>query len=98
MRIVQAIASSQPPPRAKPLIAAMTGLPELLDEIEHVLAAQGVVAAAAGVCSASSLMSAPATNDFSPAPVRITTRTAASWRQAEHRAAQLVECLASSAR
>src|ERR1700687_1189922 len=32
----------------------------------------------AGVCTASSLMSAPATNDLSPAPVRITARTSSS--------------------
>ena len=32
-----------------------------------------------GVCRASSLMSAPATKAFSPDPVRITTRTSASF-------------------
>ena len=36
-------------------------------------------------------MSAPATNAFSPAPVRITTRTPSSRLQLEHRAPQLVE-------
>ncbi len=36
-----------------------------------------------GVITASSLMSAPAMNAFSPEPVRITAPTAASWRSAE---------------
>ena len=42
IRMVQAIASSQPPPSAKPLIAAITGLPSLFDGIEDQLAAPRV--------------------------------------------------------
>ena len=37
MRSVHAIASSQPPPSAKPLIAAITGFAQVLDRVEHVL-------------------------------------------------------------
>jgi cytochrome bd-type quinol oxidase subunit 1 len=73
-------AFSQPPPSAKPLIAAITGLPrfstrsstscpELLDR-----------SASIALACASSLMSAPATNALSPAPVRMTPRTASSSR------------------
>ena len=46
MRSVHAIASSQPPPSAKPLIAAMTGLPRFSIRSKHVLAAQRVLASA----------------------------------------------------
>ena len=47
-RSVHAIASSQPPPSAKPLIAAITGLPRCLDEIEHVLPGERMLAAGDG--------------------------------------------------
>ena len=48
MRSVQAIASSQPPPSAKPLMAAMTGLPRCSIDVEHVLPGERVLAAAVG--------------------------------------------------
>ena len=72
-------------------------LAEVLDEIEDVLPGSACSRAAVGVCAASSLMSAPATNDFSPAPVRMTARTVSSRLQIENGAAQLVERLAFSA-
>ncbi len=78
MRTWQAMASSQPPPSAKPLTAAITGLPRssmrsstFWPRIERSLPSTGD-------CVASSAMSAPATKAFSPAPVRITPRMAAS--------------------
>src|SRR4051812_35721911 len=78
MRIVQAIASSQPPPSAYPLIAAITGLPMCSTRSSTCWPRIACLRPPAGVCVASSLMSAPAMNDFSPAPVRITARTASS--------------------
>jgi hypothetical protein len=77
-RTWQAIASSQPPPRANPLTAAITGLP--------IASIRASTRCPRSVCSRpsmgpraeSSAMSAPATNAFSPAPVRMTPRTEAS--------------------
>ena len=52
------------------------GLAQLLDQVEDAAArVRACALAASGVSVASSLMSAPATNAFSPAPVRMTTRT-----------------------
>ena len=80
-RIVHAIASSQPPPSANPLMAAMTGFPIRSMRSNTCWPRDACARAPAGVMTASSLMSAPATNDFSPAPVSTTTRTASScWR------------------
>jgi hypothetical protein len=58
------------------LIAASTGL-HVLDEVEHVDRARRIPSAAPGI--GSSVISAPATNDLSPAPVRITARTASPF-------------------
>ena len=56
-------------------------LAEILDEIEHLLAeAAGLLRFDRASTCASSLMSAPAMNALSPAPVRMTPRTAASSR------------------
>ena len=79
-RIVQAIASSQPPPRAKPLTAAMTGLPRFSMTLVRRWPCRVLSSASAGVSLAISAMSAPAANALSPAPVRMTPRTAASSR------------------
>ena len=62
------IASSQPPPRQKPLIIAITGLgkPAMTSKIRGLRMAWRW---SNGVRPANSPMSAPAMNDFSPAPV-----------------------------
>src|SRR5947207_1110490 len=78
MRSVQAIASSQPPPRQKPLIAAITGLPMFSIRSRTCCPRCACSLPCVGLSAASSLMSAPAMNAFSPAPVTITTRTDAS--------------------
>ena len=76
MRMWQAIASSWPPPKATALMAAMTGLghssillkmfcPSLMNSS----------ASSASFTAPISLMSAPATNANSPAPVRMITLT-----------------------
>ena len=77
-RTWQARASSQPPPRAKPLIAATTGLPSRSIRSSTRCPRIDRSCPSTGVCVASSPMSAPATKAFSPAPVRITPRTDAS--------------------
>jgi hypothetical protein len=82
IRIVHAIASSQPPPRAKPLTAAITGFPSRSIRSNSAWPCRACSRPATGVCTASSLMSAPATNDFSPPPVRTMARTSASSRAA----------------
>src|ERR671928_194691 len=73
-----AAASSQPPPSAKPLIAAIVGF----GIVSSNRPASWPSAPHAFACSGSSslmyLMSAPATNAFSPAPVSTTTRTSPS--------------------
>ena len=76
--MVQAIASSQPPPSAKPLMQAITGLPRFSMASTMAWPRWVYSLAETGVCCDSSPMSAPATNAFSPAPVRMTTRTSAS--------------------
>src|SRR5207249_9896397 len=78
MRIVQAMAVSQPPPSAKPFTAAITGLPRF--SIRARTRGPKVLdfSASTALTCASSLMSAPAMNALSPAPVRMTPRTAAS--------------------
>ena len=77
-RTVQAIASSHPPPSANPLTAAMTGFPSRSIRSNTPCPSSACALPASGVSVESSLMSAPATNAFSPAPVRMTTRTASS--------------------
>src|SRR6266550_2051948 len=59
-RIVQAIASSQPPPRAKPLTAATTGLPRFSMTLVRRCPCRVLSSASAGVSLAISAMSAPA--------------------------------------
>src|SRR5687767_10065403 len=78
IRSVHAIASSQPPPSAKPLIAAITGLPSCSIESKICWPWRACSLPATGESTASSLMSAPATKAFSPLPVRTIARTPAS--------------------
>ena len=77
---MQAIASSQPPPSVKPLSAAITGLPSASMASNTRCPAVACALPWAGDCTASSLMSAPATKAFSPAPVSTMARTDASAR------------------
>ena len=78
-RIVQAIASSHPPPSANPLIHAITGLPQRLNHPEEPPArAAPSPLPSRRPAAAISLMSAPAANAFSPAPVSRITRTLTS--------------------
>src|SRR5260370_4069080 len=80
IRIVQDSASSQPPPRSNPLIAQMDGFPIVSSRWKTLCPKSENSFPLTGVCNASSLISAPATNAFSPAPVRINTRKAWSSR------------------
>src|SRR5216684_2453823 len=80
IRMVQESASSQPPPSANPLIAQIEGFPIVSRRWKTPWPKSENSLPLTGVCSASSLISAPATNAFSPAPVRISTRTAWSSR------------------
>jgi len=80
MRMVHAIAVSHPPPRAKPLIAAITGLPRFSTRSSTSCPTRLDLSASIALACASSPMSAPAMNALSPAPVRMTPRTAASSR------------------
>src|SRR5438128_266311 len=77
---VQAMAVSQPPPSAKPLTAAITGLPRFSIRLRTAWPNELASSASIAVTRASSLMSAPAMNALSPAPVRMTPRTAVSYR------------------
>src|SRR2546425_2711270 len=78
--MVHAMAVSHPPPSAKPLTAAITGLPRFSIRSSTACPKRLDCCAATGVIRASSLMSAPAMNALSPLPVRMTPRTAASSR------------------
>ena len=78
--MVQAIAVSQPPPSAKPLTAATTGLPRFSMRSSTPCPKRLDCSASNAVTCASSLMSAPAMKALSPAPVRMTPRIAASSR------------------
>ncbi len=78
MRRWQAMASSQPPPSAKPLTAASTGFVERSSESRLSCRNREKSCASAGLSSDISAMSAPATNALSPAPVRTSTRTSGS--------------------
>jgi hypothetical protein len=73
------------------LTAGDDRLPEIFDQIEDVLAGKRAIAPDDGDCAMNSLISAPATNDFSPAPVMTIARTASSRLSFERGAAQLVE-------
>ena len=82
-RISHASASSQPPPKAKPLMAAITGLLSRAIISVSLISIFACRAATTPTFSwAASLRSLPAENDRSPAPVRITTRTSGSARMA----------------
>jgi hypothetical protein len=80
--MVQDIASSQPPPSAYPLMAAMDGLPMVSRRRNTLWPNSAVRRPMTGSTLASSAMSAPETNDFSPAPVRMSTRTLSSFSAA----------------
>ena len=71
-------ASSQPPPSAKPLIAAITGLSTFSSRFSASWAPPIIFATITGVASAISLMSAPAAKTFSP-PVTTIARTPSSY-------------------
>ncbi len=59
-------ASSRPPPRAYPVIAATTGLPILATAVNAACSRRLSIATWAKLASAISLMSAPAAKTFSP--------------------------------
>ena len=68
IRIVHAIASSHPPPRAKPLTAAITGLPRFSIKLGYSLRMpRTALPPAAAVSLDISAISAPAANALSPA-------------------------------
>src|SRR5216683_2646373 len=79
-KFVRHALASQPPPSANPLIAQIDGFPIVSSKWKTLWPKSENSFPFTGVCNASSLISAPATNAFSPAPVRISTRTAASSR------------------
>ncbi len=78
-RIVQAIASSHPPPSANPLIQAITGFPQVSIVRRTSCPRRDFASPVATSSRAISLMSAPAANAFSPVPVSKITRTATSF-------------------
>jgi len=78
IRTWQLNASSQPPPRAKPFTAAITGLPSVSMRLIASWPDTEYSLPAMGVSADSSLMSAPATNALGPAPVMINAWTPAS--------------------
>src|SRR4051812_25338610 len=80
------MASSQPPPSAKPLIAAITGLPSVSIASKTCCPRLAVLCAPTPDWRDNSAMSAPATNALSPAPVTTTARTPASSRSSSRTA------------
>src|SRR5437867_2062779 len=74
MRRWQAIASSHPPPSAKPFTAAITGLPHVSSRRSTAWPRSARAFPSNGPCLARSPMSAPATKALGPAPVRIAQR------------------------
>jgi hypothetical protein len=85
----QLIASSQPPPRAKPRTAAIVGVRTA--PIRSQTANRFSDVSVIGVWIASSLMSAPAANARVPAPVRTMTRHASSASSRSSSSAERVE-------
>ena len=79
-RMWHASASSQPPPSANPLTAAITGFPRFSISWNASWPSREDASPWSGLITDSSLMSAPATNAFSPEPVRMTAPTAGSHR------------------
>ena len=69
--------SSKPPPKASPLTAAMTGLPMSRNSVRPANP-PGPWSASALSPAAAAFRSQPAQKNFSPAPVRIPTRSAGS--------------------
>src|SRR5688572_15200133 len=93
----QASAISSPPPKAKPLTAAITGFPQpSIPSITHWPRAETSTAEVA-VMRDSSAMSAPATNAFGPAPVTMAAPIAASSRTRRNAASSASSTPASSA-
>src|SRR5580704_7750531 len=78
-RIVQAKAISHPPPKANPLMHAITGFPRFSIRLRTFCPRCVYSFPVTASCLANSPMSAPAINAFSPAPVRMTTRMEASF-------------------
>src|SRR2546426_1142466 len=74
MRRWQAIASSPPPPSAKPFTAAITGFPHVSSRRSTAWPRSARALPSNGPCWARSPMSAPATKALGPAPVRIAPR------------------------
>ena len=74
IRISQLIAISHPPPSAKPLTAAITGIGNFSSFRNTSFPFFPKASPSAFVRELISAMSAPATKDFSPAPVRIKAR------------------------
>ena len=70
----QASASSQPPPRQNPFTSATTGTGSVSRRLMVRSAWLANARASSGVLSRISVISAPATKDFSPAPVINTAR------------------------
>ena len=71
----QAIANSNPPPNAKPLIAAITGLLQFSILLKTKCPLFDSSLAFSELKAENSLISAPATKDFSPLPVTMTQFT-----------------------
>ena len=74
----QASASSQPPPSANPLTAAIVGFGIDSRRRPHSWPSIPQPCASSTLISVISVMSAPAANAFSPAPVRTTVRASVS--------------------
>src|SRR5882672_1028808 len=87
VRSVQASASSQPPPSAKPLIIAIVGLPIFSRRANTCWPKNATDFASSARIFASSLMSAPAMKAFSPEPVITTPLTFVSSRSASNKCA-----------
>ena len=78
IRIEHAIASSHPPPSAKPLTAAIEGLPMVSSRLNTPWPRSAISRPLSASFLTSSEISAPAANAFSPEPVKMTTPMASS--------------------
>ena len=77
------MANSNPPPKAKPLMAAIIGVPKFSAKSnKSSCPSRDNCAASETLKSVNSLISAPATNALSPLPVNTMTRTFWSWSKA----------------
>ena len=79
IRKSQAIETSIPPPRAKPLMAAITGFSRRSMALQTWYPMSDSSRAFRAVMPFMALMSAPAENAFSPAPVMMTAFTVSSF-------------------